>query len=151
MKQVNITKALGLCSILLLFGTSAAVSAETLYRWIDDKGNQVNSDRPPPTGIEYEVISTSSSMVRKVDSEEGAVPKTVNSSPGNQFESEQTEQRVIEKNPEYCARARDNLAQLDTRARIRMRDDNGEVRYLNEDERALERDKALAAIEAYCE
>ena len=133
-----------------LFGAQANAD-RNLYRWTDEQGNQVNSDRPPPVGIDYEVISTSSSMVRKVEPDEGAVPPKVTPSPGNQFEPVNTAKPAIEKNPEYCERARDNLAQLDTKARIRIRNEEGEVRFLTEEERGAERDKAISAIEAYCE
>jgi hypothetical protein len=151
LKRVNNTGALVLVmAVLTLLGTYAS-AGQTLYRWIDERGNPVNSDRPPPTGVEYEVISTSSSMVRKVESDEGAVPLKVKPTESNKFEPVNTKKTAIEKNPEYCARAQDNLVQLDTRARIRLRNDQGEVRYLNEEERAAEREKALAAIETYCE
>jgi len=149
-KRVTIAAlVIGLAAAALL--GAQAHADRNLYRWTDEQGNQVNSDRPPPVGTEYEVISTSSSMVRKVEEDEGAVPPKVTPSPGNQFDPVNTSKPAVEKNPEYCARARDNLAQLDTRARIRIRNDEGEVRFLEEDERALERDKAISAIEAYCE
>ena len=150
MKRVTITAlVIGLAASALC--GSQANAERNLYRWTDEQGNQVNSDRPPPVGIQYEVISTSSSMVRKVDPEEGAVPPKVKPTPSDQFEPVDTAKPAVEKNPEYCATAKDNLTQLDTRARIRLRDDQGEVRYLNDAERALEREKAIAAIEAYCE
>lgn len=151
MKRVNITGALVLVTAVLTLWGAYASAGETFYRWIDERGNPVNSDRPPPAGIEYEVISTSSSMVRKVDSEKGAVPLKVQPSASNDFDPVNTNKRVIEKNPEYCARAKDNLVQLDTSARIRLRNEQGEVRFLNEEERAAEREKALASMEAYCE
>jgi len=150
LKRVNITALVIAIAVTTLLG-SLARADQNLYRWTDERGNQVNSDRPPPPGIEYEVISTRSSMVRKVDGEEGAVPPKVTPTPGNQFDPVNTAQRTIEKNPELCARARDNLAQLDTRARIRIRNEQGEVRFLTEAERAGERDKAIGAIETYCE
>jgi hypothetical protein len=150
LKRLTITALVFALATSALLG-SRANADRNLYRWTDERGNQVNSDRPPPPGIDYEVISTSSSMVRKVDPEEGAVPAKVKPAPGNQFDPVNTSKPVIEKNPEYCARARDNLAQLDTRARIRIRNEQGEVRFLTEAERAGERDKAISAIEAYCE
>ena len=151
MKHVNITGALVLAATVLTLWGAYASASQTLYRWIDEQGNPVNSDRPPPTGVEYEVISTDSSMVRKVESEEGAVPLKVKPSVSNDFDAVNTEKPAIEKNPEYCARARENIVQLDTKARIRLRNDQGEIRYLNEEEKAIEREKALASIEAYCE
>jgi hypothetical protein len=157
LKYVNITGAVALALVLLGQGGVCAAAEDNLYRWTDEQGNQVNSDVPPPAGVEYEVLSTSSSMVRSVETGEEKAARSeqaAGSGPGKPSEPKvyEDDRRItIEKNPEYCAQARDNLAQLDTRARIRMRDDQGEVRYLDEDERALEREKAIAAIEAYCE
>jgi len=151
LKHVNITGALVLAATVLTLWGAYASAGQTLYRWIDEQGNPVNSDRPPPTGVEYEVISTSSSMVRKVESDEGAVPLKVKPTVSNDFDAVNTEKPPIEKNPEYCARAQDNLAQLDSHARIRLRNDQGEVRFLSDEERAAERQKAISAIETHCE
>jgi hypothetical protein len=149
LKRLIITGSLILVALLLPL--SGASAGETLYRWLDNRGNPVNSDRPPPKGVEYEVISTSSSMVRKVDSDEGAVPLEVKSTASNDFEEVNTSTPRIEKNPEFCARARDNLTQIDSSARIRLRNDQGEARYLSEEEKLAEREKAVSAIEVYCE
>ena len=151
LKRVNITGALVLVTVVLTLMGSYASAGQTLYRWTDERGNPVNSDRPPPTGVEYEVISTDSSMVRQVDSDEGAVPLKVKPTPSNDFEPVNTEKPASLKNPEYCAIAQENLKQLNTHARIRLRNDQGEIRYLNEEEKAVEREKALDAIEAFCE
>ena len=127
-----------------------AAAGEAYYRWVDERGNPMHSDRPPPKGTDYEVITTGSSFKREVDAQEGAVPLEVKPSPSNNFEVAK-EEPSIKKNPEYCARARDNLTQLNTRARIRIRDDQGEVKYLSEEEKTAARTKAQEAITAYCE
>jgi hypothetical protein len=149
LKPMPLFPIVAIAMLLWVAGTSAG---ETLYRWVDDSGNQVNSDRPPAAGVKYEVISTRSSMVRSVNSQnvstaaentsQDTTPDSQPLSPGRS---------ATEKNPQFCAQARDNLTQLDTRARIRMRNADGEIRYLNEKERAAERDKALMSIEAHCE
>lgn len=158
MNQSKLQKGLSLVTALLVLGATPAM-AEVLYRWVDEQGNQVNSDRPPPAGIEYETISTSSDMVRAVENDE-QVTKTApaasaptQSAPASskQVEYEDSRRVVIEKNPEYCAQAKNNLQQIDTTARIRLKEANGEWRYLSMEERAIEREKALAAIDAYCE
>jgi hypothetical protein len=102
-------------------------------------------------GTEYEVISTSSSMVRAVDGDEGAVPLKVNPSPGNEFEPVETATPKIEKNPEYCQRAQENLTALDSKVRIQMRNEQGEVYFLTEEERNVQRQKALDTIKVHCE
>lgn len=134
----------------------AAVSAatETYYRWLDGQGKLVVSDRPPQdSSIEYEVVSQRTSLIRRVGSGEGAVPAEVTPRPGNEFEQvdEAAEESGVEKNPENCARARANIETLDSAARIRIRDeDTGEIRFISDDEREDQRQKALAAIEVNC-
>jgi len=152
LKPVNITGALLFALATLTLAGALAHAGETVYQWTDERGNQVNSDRPPPPGIKYEVISTSSSLVRKVDEGEGAVPPVVKPSPANQFEPVDTAKPATShKNPEYCKVAKDNLFLLDTQPRVRMPNAQGEMRILSDEERAAERDKAMAAIEDYCE
>ena len=58
---------------------------------------------------------------------------------------------MIEKNPEFCQRARENLETLNTAARIRMRDEDGELRYINEEEKEEQRQRAREAIATHCE
>jgi hypothetical protein len=151
LNRALITCALVLTTAALTLSGSYASADQNLYRWKDEAGNQVNSDRPPPVGVEYEVISTSSSMVRKVEADEGAVPLKVKPSPSNDFEQVETTEPKIEKNAEYCQRARENLQTLDTSARIRLRNDEGEYRYIDEAEKEEQRDQARATIALHCE
>jgi hypothetical protein len=146
-----LNRALVLATAVLVLSGSLANAGQVVYRWMDDRGNPVNSDRPPPKGVDYEVISTSSSMVRPVDSEEGAVPLEVKPSADNKFEPVDTGKPKIEKNPEYCQRAKENLATLDSKARIRLRDEQGEVKYLSDEEKQVERNKALETIKLNCD
>ena len=129
---------------------------DSFYRWKDERGRLVVSDRPPtdPT-IEYEVVSQSTSMARRVMPGEGAVPPEVEPRPGNEFEQvdlSRQELEVVKKNPESCARATANLETLNTSARIRIRDpDTGELRFISEEEKDLQRQKALETIRVHCE
>jgi len=136
--------------VILGWGTFHSAAAEVLYRWVDERGDPVHSDRPPPAGIDYEVISTGSSLVRPVDAAEGAVPLEVQPTPSNDFEPVDTELVVQKKNPEFCARARENLEVLNTHARIRVRNDQGELRYIDEEEKQERREKAQKAIDENC-
>ena len=141
----------GLCALLSAAWIPQA-SAETYYRWKDDRGNPVHSDRPPPAGIDYEVINTGSKLVRRVEAEEGAVPATTRPTPSNEFTPEISEpEALVEKNPEYCARAQANLETLRTNARVRIRDENGEYVYLSEEEKDIQRKKAQDLIAVHCE
>jgi hypothetical protein len=151
LKRVLRTFALLLAVAVPTLCGSLANAGQVVYRWMDSQGNPVNSDRPPPVGTEYEVISTNSSMVRAVDADEGAVPLKVKPSPDNQFEPVDTATPKIERNPEYCQRAQENLAALDSKVRIQMRNEQGEVHFLTEEERNVQRQKALDTIKVHCE
>jgi hypothetical protein len=151
LKRALLACALVLTTTVLNLSGSLASTGEVVYRWMDKNGNPVNSDRPPPQGVKYEVISTKSSMVREVAPDEGAVPLKVKPSADNAFKPVDAKQPAVEKNPEYCQRAKDNLLQIDSHGQIRLRNDQGEVRYLTEEEKEAERKKAQDAIKAFCE
>jgi len=151
LKRVLTTCALVLAVVVPTLGGAFANAGEVVYRWMDSEGNPVNSDRPPPVGTEYEVISTNSSMVRAVEADEGAVPLKVKPDAGNQFEPVDTSTPKIEKNPEYCKRAQENLTALDMKVRIQMRNEKGEVYFLTEEERTVQRQRAQDTINVHCE
>lgn len=135
------------------FGLSALYvdAANTHYRWQDERGNVVHSDRPPPAGIDYEVITTGSSKFRKVEASEGAVPPETQPRAGNEFEQVDSKPKVIEKNPEYCRRAQENLEAINTRPRVRMRNEQGEYYFLDEEQIAEQKRLAQENIDLYCE
>ena len=141
---------IGLVTALLAAAMPGA-AGEVYYRWVNERGHAVHSDRPPPEGVDYEVVSTGSTLRREVDAQEGAVPAEIKPKPGNEFEPVEQEPAKPEKNPEYCAIAQDNLQQLDSRARIRRQNEQGDTYFLSDEERQEERQKAQDAIEAYCD
>ncbi len=62
-------------AVISLLALAHNASAQNVYyRWMDDRGNPVHSDRPPPQGVDYEVVKTGSSTVREVPATAGAVP-----------------------------------------------------------------------------
>ena len=149
MRHLSLTVVL---AAMLATVSLSSVGDSTYYRWADERGNPVHSDRPPPEGIDYEVVSTGSSLIRKVTASEGAVPADIQPTPGNEFSQFDTAKNTaIKKNSEFCERARNNLETLDTFARIRIRDDNGEYRYIDEKEKEEQRDQARELIRKHCE
>ena len=151
MKRALTTCVLVVTTVTLALTGLCAHASETYYRWLDERGNPVHSDRPPPKNVDYEVVSTGSSLIRPVESDEGAVPLEIKPRVGNEFEQVDTKQARIEKNPEYCERARDNLYLLNKVARIRLRDDQGEYRYIDEEEKEIQRQNAIDTIAVHCD
>ena len=150
MKGIKHLSLIALVTTVLATISGPSVADNTYYRWADERGNPVHSDRPPPKGTDYEVVSTGSSLVRKVSAEEGAVPADTQSTPGNEFETTESGKPEQKKNEEFCQRARDNLSTLESTARVRIRDDQGEYRYLTAEEKEAEKNKASDMMSVHC-
>ncbi len=138
-------------SILLITAT-VTVAGVTYYRWLDDRGNPVHSDRPPPKGTEYEVISTGSEFKRVVTAEEGAVPPETTPRVGNEFApANAAGNDTAKKNPEICRRAQANLDALSvSQGRITMRNEQGEVVELSAEEIAKQTEQNQALVDQHC-
>lgn len=141
--------ALSLTAALLACET--ALGQEAHYRWINERGHEVHSDRPPAAGVDYEVIESGTGLKRVVPRDEGAVPADVNPSVGNEFtQVNEEEANRSKKNPELCERSRSNLEALSGDRRIVVRDEQGEKRLLSDEEIAEARATAEANTEIYC-
>lgn len=161
--------ALAIAAALLMLMAFAlgpgAHGADKYYRWKDERGRMVVSDRPP-TGdaVDYEVVSMgSTTLVRRAPPGEEALapereatpgaPPGPAVAPGSQGgDTPQETMEVITRDPEICAQAQTNLKTLNTSARIRMRDrDTGEPRFISEEEREIQRQKAQDTINVHCD
>lgn len=150
MKGIKHLSLIALVTTVIATISGPSMAENTYYRWADDRGNPVHSDRPPPKGTDYEVVSTGSSLVRKVAAEEGAVPADTQSTPGNEFETTESAKPEQKQNIEFCKRAQDNLNTLESTARVRIRDDQGEFRYLTAEEKETEKKKAIDLMTVHC-
>lgn len=136
--------------IVLVFTTATARSQNVHYRWLNERGNPVHSDRPPPQGVAYEVIETGSSLVRQVSGDEGAVPPENVPRVGNEFTPVDVKPKQVLPNPEYCQRAKENLRALQSGAQISIKNNQGEERTLTTEQIEAEEAKARDTIRVHC-
>lgn len=139
--------------LLLAFNlfASSISAAEGYYKWQDTHGNPQHSDRPPPSGVAYEYVSTETGMKRRVEASANTNASAAPAMPAAvKTENVAEKQAKIAKNPEYCEQARSNLETLNSSARVRIRE-NDEVRYLTEEEKDIQRRKANDTIAVHCE
>jgi Domain of unknown function (DUF4124) len=140
--------------VVISAGSLASPEQTNYYRWLDGSGNPIVSDRPPPAGTDYEVVSTQSTMKRSVEAEEGAVPLAIDPTTGaeiTQQESAEAAAQRIKQNGELCAAARSNLEALSGTATVTVRNDKGEARVLTPQEIEIQRTTTAAQIKVYCE
>jgi hypothetical protein len=121
------------------------VASETNhYRWSNERGEPIYSDRPPPKGTDYEVISSSSRLKRSVSAEEGAVPPELTPEAADGSGGSK-------KNTGLCEKAKMNLLSLQGTHKVSVRDDQGQVRELSPQEREIAKQTAQATIDMYCD
>lgn len=150
LKQLSYT----IFALCLVLTTGTALSAEKgYYKWSDKKGNPHHSDRPPPAGVEYQYIETESGLSRRVSAEESraeALPSSSSSSNPTEAEQKVTEAAAaVDKNPALCDQAKANLDTLNSKARVRIRDGDT-IRYLTEEEKEVQRQKARDLMAVHC-
>ena len=147
-------------AIALLSASCALVatttSAGTVYRWTDAQGNAVMSDRPPPAGTVYTTLNGSKygASVNAPSNPNAVSPpaETTASSPNSAppAASDGNREVVIEKRPELCEQAKDNIFKLETFPRMRVTGDDGEVRFMTDEERASQLATAKKVAESNC-
>ena len=127
-----------------------------IYRWLDERGNLVISDRPPEDGsIEYEAVRMGASTMQRAfrrspDPEPETAAEAPEKAPPNAG-GPMTRIESPEKDPELCRQARDNLEALDTFVRIRTQDEHGEYYYLTEEDKEFQREQARETIRIHCD
>jgi hypothetical protein len=146
--------------LALLIVKPLAMAGETYYRWTDEQGNIVMSDRPPGApGIDYEAVVKSGGSLRPPPPEKSAATESsatwnpLTTPGGSDSESMQpgANKRELERDPEACAQAKRTLQELNNRPRIRVYDEQGELKYLSDEEKAEFRHRAEVIIELHCE
>ena len=145
--------------MLVLFLQGQPVDAGPTYRWVDDNGNPVLSDRPPEAGIPYTEVGVDTGFRRypKPVATETAEPggqapasSTSSSLAANATGGQSNRVEVVEAQPALCERAEDNIFKLETFPRMRVRDDDGEVRFMSDEERATQLATAYKVRDANC-
>ncbi len=136
---------------LCLQAAGSFAAEDGYYKWTDEKGRPHHSDRPPPAGIAYEFLASDGSTRRQVSAEESrssSVPKKA--APTQPKEPISEEAGAVVKNSAYCDQAKANLDTLNSKARVRIRDAEGNIRFLTEDEKEAQRQKAQDLIAVHC-
>ncbi len=136
MKPVTI---LGFCVLGLLAQASYAVK---IYMWTDAQGTTHYGEHPPK-----DVKAT------LIDARTGhsAPPPEPDSNENNKTDDKQVKQQTSVKDPERCALAQKNLSTLTTSARVKIPDNDGNLRYLTEQEKQQKIDDMQKIVSENCE
>ena len=142
----------GLALLLLSITPLSIAKGDAHYRWTNERGATVYSDRPPTFGVDYEVVSSGAGLKRIVDGDEGAVPLEVNPRPDNDFDQIDTRnESASEKNDVLCEKAKMNLIALEGADVVKVRNAEGKLSALSDSERSLAKQNAEAQASVYCD
>ena len=137
------------------------VSADQIYRWVDENG-VVNYTQQKPRDTDAQAITTTSGAPQVAEAP-AAPPPPTSPATGQPLSPEQermleglraaekTRQQEIAKiKEENCQQSRDVLARLTVKSRIRVRGEDGDYRIMPEDERQTRIAEAQENIALYC-
>lgn len=134
-----------LTTFLSLILMSGAAMAANYYKWTDDNGVTHYSARKP-LNHDAEVIRISTGgRSQPQEAESSAAAATPAAS-----HSLAAEQAAQQQDEERCNWARATLETLRNSNRVRIREDDGEVRILSEEEKAEQRQLAEEALKDAC-
>lgn len=147
-------------SIALIAGIVVCTTAQAaIYRWVDDQGVVHYTETPPPAGNQDR-----GQRMRTLGAPTGAVEQGRQRSEAvkQQLEAIQTQRQETTKEQAQqqaeatrrassCSAARENLAKLQIQTNRRVRDAEGNVTVMTEEERAKHIDEAHQVIEKNCE
>lgn len=139
--------ALALTAVALLAAATSATADSGYYRWTNDAG-KVQFTQQPPAGRPYQFIRTSTGTAEQAAAEAATEANKAEAA----TPAEPTSMEVVaDKDPAKCEQARNNMAVLSGKARIRSKGEDGEYRYLTPEEIEEQRNRAVEAAEVFCE
>lgn len=139
MKRVQIIGCL-----LLSLVASQCVLAAKVYTWTDSKGVVHFGERPPK--------DVKATLVKTRTGHSDPTPAPAVTQPANTNAAASTDpQQTSLKDPERCAKAKNNLSVLNSVARIKTVNEEGITVYLTEEDKAQQRIIAQQIIDDACE
>jgi hypothetical protein len=144
------------CAALGLFAGAVVVplqAAATMYKWVDEKGQVIYSDQPPPPNIKSEVMKPPPPPANP-----NAVKEMVNAETEMKLREKQRVEKAkeaekaradAEKKREICASAQKQVQTLQRQDLYRF-DDKGQRVYLDADTRKRETEEAQKVARDHC-
>ena len=131
--------------LLLSLAISPNVLADKVYTWTDAKGT-VHFGERPPKNVKATLVKTRTGHSDPTPEQAAAAQANNNTGATAVTNSQQSL-----KDPERCAKARENLAMLNSVARIKTTNAEGVAVFLTEEDKTKQREIAQQIINQACE
>ena len=161
--QINKLLAISLLTLTPILAQAA------IYKWVDEQGNvQYSSEKPKNAEAEKVRVNTQPPVDKSTysrpgrdeaksegdakantkDAKDAKDDKTKTPAEKRKEAAKKAESDKLKK--EMCDEARQNLAAIENNARVRIEDDKGEVRYLEEKEVDSRKKSEQERVNKYC-
>jgi len=146
-----------LLSLLCIIGTAAITDtalAKT-YKWVDENGVTQYTATPPPSG-DFKTIKPPSKPAVDPAKAQGEFDKRLEAFNKRKEETDKSQKQADEaaaktaEAKKNCEQAKKNLNLLQTKVRVRYKEEDGSVRYLTDAEREEKLNRAKDAIKSHC-
>lgn len=124
---------------------SQTVLADKVYTWTDTKG-VVHFGERPPKNVKATLVKTRTGHSDPTPEQAAAAQAKTTAET-----STATNQQISLKNPERCTKAKENLAILNSVARVKTMNADGVAVYLTEEDKAKQRETSQQIIDQACE
>lgn len=141
---------------LLAIALAAPVFADEVYKWVDEEGITHYGERAP-ADKDYSMVKTygevpSGAEEAKQRLEQQRAEKKMADEKGLDYaEQKKIADQQAKVRAENCKGAKNNLKTIQENARVRILGDDGEFRYLSEEERQQQIDTAKEMITENCD
>lgn len=165
MRKLKFVTAIHLITFALVFPGSMSFASE-YYTWVDENGVTNYAGRQPPGQEESRPVTTESTrfgyQTRVPDTISDTIPDTATETASTddpneidpdkliQEEKAKYEAELAEERRYNCNLGKQNLARLETYARMRVRAADGTERYLTAEEMAQKKQESREAIKFHC-
>lgn len=142
---------IALCCMATGLISSDASAAKKFYKWVDKDGVTHYSERPP-RGQKAQVVTTYAGRGTPAPAPKAENQKDQDKAGEQESKPEQSAAATAPiKNPQICQSAQRNLEILQRSNRVRLQDENGELKTLSNEEKEKQRQTAQKAVEQHCE
>lgn len=143
MKFSHIVKLAGITLVGVML-SQQGFAKEKVYTWTDSKGTVHYGERPPK--------DVKATLVQTRTGHSDPTPEQVAAAqPKPAAEATAATQQTSLKDPERCAKAKENLAILNSVARIKTTNADGVAVYLSEEDKTKQREISQQVIDQACE
>ena len=136
-------------SIFLILLASMSLNAGSIHKWTDDEGNVHYSDSPPAS------VKTEGVRVLAAPSNPGKALPRLNTSASGSGDSGgapvNNEQVPEDQAKVACEKAREDLEVIGKSSRIKLRDADGNTRYMTSEEIEERRVQSEEDVERFCQ